>query len=345
MSRSSQVAIRRQKCERLRILMVGGAGFVGSYTVRLLKDAGHDITILDPGYSYPGTQGSPMRAFNLERRGRELIGNTRRYYHCATDESAVKKVMSETQPEVIVHLGNWPLTSIPDCHVREAHDQTVIGCHRLMAHLPQEGLRRFVYVSSSMVYGDLGNMPIPENSVCRPNTFYGKLKLECEGAVVDSCRRAEVEAVIVRPTGVYGSGDVNLRVVQRFLEGACFGTPLQVVNSLTTFLDFTHVTDTAQGLALAAVRDSAANQVFNISSGRSQSLSDLVNIVRQSFEEIDLQEIQEGGSWHCRSLDISKAKELLDFHPRIDLETGVTEYAEDIRSFANQLQFEQTPVH
>jgi UDP-glucose 4-epimerase len=345
MSRSGQIDNQQHKRKSLRILMVGGAGFVGSYTVRSLKDAGHDITILDPGYSYPGTQGSPMRAFNLERRGRELIGDTRRYYNCATDESAVKKVMSEIQPEVIVHLGNWPLTSIPDCYVREAHDQTVIGCHRLMAHLPCEGLRRFVYVSSSMVYGDLGNTPIPENAFCRPDTFYGKLKLECEGTVVDSCRRADVDAVIVRPTGVYGSGDVNLRVVQRFLEGACFGTPLQVVNSLTTFLDFTHVTDTARGLALAAVRESAAGQVFNISSGRSQSLSDLVNLVRQSFEEVDLQEIQEGGSLHCRSLDISKARELLDFQPRIDLETGVTEYAEDIRSFANQLQNEQTLVH
>ena len=130
-----------------------------------------------------------------------------------------------------------------------------------------------------MVYGDFERDPNPEEASKAPKNTYGRYKLESEQLVRDLVGAAGREHVIVRPSGVYGPTDINERVVQLFCEKALLGEQL-VVNRSETTIDFTWIEDIANGLALAATHKNAANETFNMASGRGRNLGELVEILR-----------------------------------------------------------------
>jgi UDP-glucose 4-epimerase len=192
----------------------------------------------------------------------------------------------------------------------------------------EHNVKRFVYISSSMVYGDF-QCGVREDGECAPQGFYAIMKYSGELLVKDFCLSNGIEYVIVRPSAVYGPMDVEDRVVSKFLLNAIRNEPL-VVKGADEILDFSYITDTARGIALASTVSAAANQTYNITRGCGHTLLEAAQLaikVTKSKSEIII--LDKDKTFPSRgSLGISKAMDELGYLPEINIEEGFQLYAE-----------------
>ncbi len=240
----------------------------------------------------------------------------------------LKAIVRRVEPDCIVNLACLPLVNVAQEFEEEARQSILDGAAAIVeAALSDPRPRRFVQVSSSMVYGDFERVPNPEEASQAPKNIYGRYKLESEWLVRERVGAAGRDHVIVRPSGVYGPTDINDRVVQLFCEKALLGEKL-VVNHCEAKIDFTWIEDIADGLALAATHKNAANETFNVASGRGRSLGELVEILRGHFPNLEAEVRSQADPTipNRGGLDITKAGRLLDYTPRVQLEAGVEAY-------------------
>ena len=178
----------------------------------------------------------------------------------------------------MIHLAALPLLTA----ARDNPDLTVAinvdGTRNLLEELAAPGtVRRFVYLSSSSVYGHFRYRPVDEGHPTDPTEVYGRTKLIGEQLTRLFCSATGVEYVVLRPSAVYGPGDRHRRVVQLFLEQALAGQPLPIDGDGSECLDFTYVKDLAAGIALA-VSEGAGNETFNLSRSEERSILDLAEV-------------------------------------------------------------------
>ena len=180
-----------------------------------------------------------------------------------------------------------------------------------------------------MVYGDFEKTPISENCRKEPKEIYGGMKLAGEYMVKVYSQRYNIPYAIVRPSAVYGPTDTNNRVVSIFLKRAIQGEKVKVKNAQDTFLDFSYVEDVAEGIKKVTFSENGKNETFNITRGRSRTLEDLIKIINELYPALEVEYI-EGDSFRPKrgTLDISKAKKLVGYSPKIDIEDGVKAYSE-----------------
>ena len=139
--------------------------------------------------------------------------------------------------------------------------------------------------------------------------------------------------MIIRPSAVYGFGDCNRRVTQILIENAMKGKPLILHDGGRSRIDFTYITDVADGFARALMTPEGANQTFNITRGNARSILDFAMEVKKHFPKEELVEKPPDTSRPERgTLIIEKAKRLLGYNPTIDIEQGVAEYVERLRN-------------
>lgn len=319
----------------VKVLITGGAGFIGSHTAHRLLEMGHMVTIYDTftRYVWPisKTYSRNMchRVDVLLKGAAILRGDIRNVF-------SLRRSVEEKDPDCIIHLAALPLANVAIRNSDEAFGSIVRGIVNLLEIL-RDHPRRLVYVSSSMVYGDFDQDPMPEDGRTVPKEIYGGMKLAGEILVKVYAQRYDIPVVIVRPSAVYGPTDVNRRVLQIFVEGALGGRTLTAVNPDSTVLDFTFVEDTAQGLALAALKWSAIGQTFNVTRGDGRSLSAALKILRGFLPDLKVRTVVETGGYRPRrgTLDISKARTLLGYDPQYSLEEGLATY---VRFVAEQFR-------
>jgi UDP-glucose 4-epimerase len=192
-------------------------------------------------------------------------------------------------------------------------------------------VRKFVYLSSSMVYGDFSD-DVKEDYDCKPQGQYGILKLAGEWLVKDYGRRTGLAFTIIRPSAVYGPLDVEDRVISKFILKAMRGDTLRV-NGAGETLDFTYVTDAADGIVSAALSDNTDNKTYNITKSHSHSLLDAANL---AVKVAGKGEIEVGGrdlDFPSRgALNIDAARRDFGFDPKIDVEEGFQIYYDWLRN-------------
>jgi nucleoside-diphosphate-sugar epimerase len=218
------------------------------------------------------------------------------------------------------------------------------GLLNLLEASAKNNVKKFVYVSSSMVYGNLRDTYIDgvnESHDCRPLGQYGIMKLAGEWLVQDYQRRTGMDYTIVRPSAVYGPRDVEDRVVSKFLLTAIRGGEIQV-NGGDEQLDFTFVTDAAEGIAVAAVSATSSNLVYNITRGRGRSLSEAAELAVQIVGTGTIKINTADDSFPSRGqLNTTRAREDFGFNPQVDIEQGFQEYYEWLK---NTLHWAQKAV-
>jgi nucleoside-diphosphate-sugar epimerase len=152
------------------------------------------------------------------------------------------------------------------------------------------------------------------------------MKLAGEWLVRDYSRRTGMAHTIIRPSAVYGPGDVEDRVVSKFLLTAMRGKTVQV-NGGNESLDFTFVTDAADGIATAAVSDSTDNMTYNVTRGRGRTLSEAADLAVQIVGSGTIQVNDPDNNFPSRGqLNTMRAKEDFGFDPVVDIEQGFEEY-------------------
>jgi len=315
-----------------RILITGGAGFIGSYIARELVEKGEDVFLFDSfvRYSYPLDRNEfdyrRIRLSGLQDRVRIFRGDTR---HLGVFRRAVLKC----KPEIIVHTAALPIAAISDYHAEEAVDSTVKGTVNVLEVIRDVGfVKRLVYTSSSMVYGDFQYDPADEEHPKNPTGVYGGAKLAGEILTQAYSRRFGTQYTIIRPSAVYGPTDSNRRVSQIFVEKALRGVPLRLDGGGKDRLDFSYVKDVARGFVLAMFSPRAVNEVFNITRGEGRSLREFAQILSEMIPGVTM-EIGPADEHRPKrgALDISKARELLGYNPEYSLEKGLEEYVAFVR--------------
>ena len=313
-----------------RVVVTGGAGFVGSHLVKILTDEGHDLFVLDAFNQYISPPIDPLYAYNINYRFEHFINNAEVVRCNTNNKDEVRRKFSSIKPEYVVHFAALPLANMAIEYSEEAFGTIVGGTVNLLEVLRDGNyLSRFVYISSSMVYGDFKKVPITEDCEKEPKEIYGGMKLAGEYMVKVYSQRYDMPYSIVRPSAIYGPTDNNRRVVGIFLTNAVKGDKIRAKNAEHTVLDFSFVEDVAEGIKLVTFSDKAHNQVFNITRGRGRTLKELVEVIMAVYPNVEVEYV-EGDSFRPNrgALDISKAKSFLGYLPRYDLEEGIVKYSE-----------------
>lgn len=326
----------------MKIFVTGGAGLIGSYLIRRLLDDGHDVLAIDDfSYSYAPLP-APNVANDIAWRFENLLSGAR-IERCSTlEKDRLRKLISDFCPDCVIHLAAIPLVSVATKHIESAYASLSTGLVNLLDVLrDSHSVSRFVYASSSMVYGNFELDPMPEDGPTNPINIYGGLKLAGENLSRAYLYPTGIEHVIVRPSAVYGPTDQHFRVVQKFCQNAILKRPVLVNASNDHIMDFTYIDDIAQGFFLAATKKAAANETFNMTFGQARRLTELVDIIRQHEPSIATasDDIADDDRPTRGSLSIVKAEKLLDYAPKWSLERGVAGYLKHLReSYFNQRQ-------
>ena len=187
-----------------------------------------------------------------------------------------------------------------------------------------------------MVYGDFKD-GTKEESKTKPKNIYGEAKLTGERLTKLFATRDNLNYVIVRPSGVYGPGDLPDRVVSKFFDKAMANETITLHNGENK-VDFTYRDDAASGIVKAATSD-VANLSFNITAGNATSLRTLAEtIIDITDSSSEIKDIGDHKLYPSRgTLDISRAKDLLDYSPMVSLKEGLQKYYDWIRQHTGKI--------
>jgi UDP-glucose 4-epimerase len=316
----------------MTILITGGGGFIGSHLTRRFLDEGHPVHVLDDFHQYVFPV-RPSFLANMRHRHEVLLDGATIHRASIVNKDRLRRVVDEVRPTHVVHLAALPLANVAITETEEAFGTLLLGTENVLEVLRDHGrCQRLVFVSSSMVYGDFTQIPMPEDGAKDPKEIYGAMKLAGETLVKAFSRRFGPPFTICRPSAVYGPTDNNRRVVQVFVEQAMAGEAI-VIDDPSTTLDFTYVEDTAQAIALATFSPRAENEVFNVTCGQGRTLADLGRVLGSHFEDLKVIEAGDAESFRPRrgQLDTGRARELLGYTPAFPLEEGVAAYLRFVR--------------
>ena len=325
-----------------KILVTGGLGFIGHNVVAALEAQGHACVITDTQTTYGIVPQEELDYLIAERR--KKIKTDRIYGIDLADRDGIDWLIREHRPSMVIHLASFPRQKVVNANPQVGSQTMSEGLLNLLEASSQHAVQKFVYVSSSMVYGnfeDTIGIGVMENHAANPIGQYGIMKLAGEWLTRDYTRRTGMAHTIIRPSAVYGPLDVEDRVVSKFLLTAMRDGVLNV-NGGEECLDFTHVDEAAQGIAEAAVSDNSYNTTYNLTRGHARSLLEAaelcVNIVGQGQIQI---KTPDDNSPSRGQLNTQRARLDFEFEPKIDIEQGFNTYYEWL---ANSVYWSQKTV-
>ena len=309
----------------MKILVTGGLGLIGHNVVHKLEALGHQVVIVDNMTTY-GLIPQDELDYLLAERKKKI--KTNQIYRCdIRSESGIGNLMTNHQFDAVVHLASFPRQKVVNVDPVEGSRVMSEGLLNLLELSTKHKINKFVYVSSSMVYGDFTDQ-VREDAECRPQGQYGILKLAGEWLVRDYTRKTGINHVILRPSAVYGPLDVEDRVISKFLLTAMRGGIIKV-NGATETLDFTYVEDAADGVVAATLKDTANNRTFNITKSHSWTLLQAAELAVKLIGSGTIEVRDKDKDFPSRgALNIDAARQYLDFNPKVDIEEGFKIYAD-----------------
>lgn len=293
---------------RRKVVVTGGAGFIGSNLAEALVARGDEVHVID----------------NLAGGKREHVPAGAQFHEvdiCDTD--ALLPLMRSA--DTVFHLAALPRVQYSIEHPRETNDANVTGTLNVLVAAKDAGVRRVVYSASSSAYGDQETMPLSESMPARPLSPYGLHKhigeLYCQvfstvyGLQTVSLRYFNVYGKNQDPEGAYAL------VIGKFLKQRAEGVPLTITGTGEQTRDFTHVRDVVRANILASERDTVGKgEVINIGAGRNCSVNRLAVLIGGpvAYVPARLEPL------HTLA-DTTRAKELLGWEPEVQLEDGIKE--------------------
>jgi nucleoside-diphosphate-sugar epimerase len=305
-----------------KFLVTGGLGLIGHNVVaRLEKD--HEVSIIDNRTTYGIIPQSEVDYLMSERLQKI---QTRKIYSASIESAeTVDYVIEQNAVDVIVHMASFPRQKVVNANPAAGADVMMRGLINMLESAKKHRVQRFVYISSSMVYGDFEDQVL-EDDECNPQGQYGIMKLAGEWLVKDYARRCGFEYVIIRPSAVYGPLDVEDRVVAKFMIAAMQNQTLKVHGANET-LDFTYVDDAADGIVAAATRIMARNNTYNITKSHSVSLLEAAEMIVAIAGAGQIEVADRDLDFPSRgALNIDRARTILGYNPQVDVREGFENY-------------------
>ena len=307
----------------MNILVTGGLGLIGHNVVRRLQAQGHTVSIIDTKTNYDIIPQEEIDHLIAQRsQGLDL---TKYYCLDIVNKWTMESCFSVDKPEIVIHMASFPRQKVVNAHPGRGSRTMSEGLLNLLDHSNTYDVRKFIYISSSMVYGDFKD-DVTEDAECRPQGQYGILKLAGEWLVKDYARRTNLAYTIIRPSAVYGPLDVEDRVISKFILNAMRDIPLRV-NGAGETLDFTYVDDAADGIVAAALSDRTDNKTYNITKSHSHSLLDAAKLAVKVAGKGEIVVGNRDLDFPSRgALNIDAARRDFGFDPKVDVAEGFQNY-------------------
>jgi UDP-glucose 4-epimerase len=305
-----------------KILITGGAGFIGSHLVDTLAPA-NKVTVID---NLSSGELDNIR-HHLGRPDFNFVRGD------ITDLDQVRQLVHENQ--IVFHLAVQCLrVSLSDPYL--VHEVNGTGSLNLCQAAYEEKIERFVYISSSEVYGTAKKAPMTEDHPLEPTTPYGASKLAGEAYARSYYLSFGVPVVVVRPFNCYGprehlEGSYG-EVIPRFVLRVMNGQPPVIFGDGNQTRDFTSVKDIVRGIVMAAESEAMIGETVNIAAGQEVTINEIArNVIHLLGQDGKLEPLYmdpRPGDVRRHYADISKAKARLGFRPEIGITAGIKEYIE-----------------
>ena len=296
-------------------LVTGGAGFIGSELVRHLAARGFRVRVVD----------------NLVNGRREnladILSDKVELVVADVRDGSIDSLLKSV--DVVFHLACLGVRHSIHSPI-ENHEVNASATLQLLRASRETGVKRFVYVSSSEVYGTARTAPITEDHPTWPMTVYGASKLAGEAYTRAFWETYRYPTTVVRPFNAYGprchhEGDSG-EVIPKFLLRCLAGKPMVIFGDGTQTRDFTFVGDTAGGIMVAGLSEASIGQTVNIGSGKEIQVRELAHTIATALGRPDAEVIHvepRPGDVLRLLADSSKASRLLGFKPTVSLLDGI----------------------
>jgi nucleoside-diphosphate-sugar epimerase len=331
-----------------RIALIGGAGFIGHNLALALAKEGAHVEIIDSlqvnnllSFASAGeniqNRDLYLRIINerldlLRKSGIPLHSQDARDYH------ALSRILAEIKPQVIIHLAAVAHANRSNKDPYSTFDHSLRTLENAL-DAARGNVEHFIFLSSSMVYGNFKKEEVDEKHPLEPIGIYGALKVAGEKMVIAYQQVFDLPYTIIRPSALYGPRCVSRRVGQVFIESALHGANLRVEGNGKEKVDFTYIDDLIDGISLVIQNPEARNQIFNLTYGASRSIQDLVGVIRRQFPSVQAEYVERDNLMPFRgTLSVKKAKELLGYAPRNPIEVGFPKYIDWYHELAGKLK-------
>jgi UDP-glucose 4-epimerase len=299
-----------------RVLVTGGAGFVGGQLVRNLVDNGAQVTVLD----------------DLFTGQAEIIPTSAQFVRgSVTDEALVRELVADNS--IVFHLAARNIIASTK-NPRDDYETNIGGTLNILLAARESRPDRVVYAGSTSVYGNPRSIPINEDDPVAMLSPYAVSKMGGEHYCSAFYENFGVRIAIVRYSNVFGIGqrpdNPYCGVVSKFFASAMTGEPLQIHGDGMQTRDFTYIDDAVEATLLAGIHPRAEGEVFNIGTGIETSVNGLAEAIGRALDRpmeivhIDRRDID---NIRRRVVNIEKIRRMLHWTPQITLDRGLTETA------------------
>jgi UDP-glucose 4-epimerase len=303
----------------MHILVIGGCGFIGSHIVDELILSGHIVSVLDHG----------------NEQFRPPHDNVIYYHRDILSPGILNKAINTVDAVVHAASSTVPASSSLDPHVDV--ESNLIGMIRLLECMRQAGKNRIIFLSSGgTVYGKPTILPVPEDHHLNPQCSYAVVKIAMEHYVNIYANLHGFKATIIRPANPYGprqslSGIQG--VIASFTEKVLRNEPLPLIGTGDVIRDFFHVKDLAKFCSI--VINSGKTGIFNAGSGHGTSILEIIQILEDIHTSPVTIRQMDSRAFDIPAvvMDIQKARQELDWQPKISLHEGMTDYYHWLKTF------------
>ena len=320
----------------LKIMLVGGAGFIGHNLALSLKKLGAEVDIVDSLqvnnlYSFGKFSSRPLHKelyLQLINQRLDLLRKAEVALHLqdARDYHALSGIISEIKPDVVIQLAAVSHADQSNKDPYSTFDHSLRTLENAL-DASRDNVKHFIYFSSSMVYGHFNGADVTEETLCNPLGIYGALKYSGEKIVIAYNQVFNLPFTIIRPSALYGERCVSRRVGQIFLENAVQGKDVVIHGDGSDSLDFTYIQDLIQGVVRVIEHENAINQIFNITYGACREIREMAEMVKVSFPDINIKYLPKDKLTPDRgTLSVEKARIMIGYEPQYPLEKGYQAY-------------------
>ena len=294
---------------KMKVVVTGGAGFIGSHVVEALCDKGYEVVVID----------------DLSFGYKEFVDSRARFIEGRIQD---KKILDEALPGAgaVVHLAASSIIAFSYENPLEYFENNVTAGVILLESMRKHKVKKMIFSSSAAVYGEPKSAPTPEDAAKEPMHPYGASKLAFENALTGYYHGFGIESVSLRYFNAYGPRDEQVprtRAVPIWIKAIWEGKPVPLYWKGRQKRDYVYVSDVAEA-HLAAFGLSGLHFI-NIGSGRGITMKDLLNTLEKltGKRALVVEKGERLGDPPILVADISKAKRLMNWYPKVDFEEGL----------------------
>jgi UDP-glucuronate 4-epimerase len=308
----------------MRILVTGGAGFIGSHLVERLLAAGHTVGILDDFNDFYDPQ---IKQANIAGFAKDVS-----VHHVdLRDDASVRNLFHREKFEVIAHLAARAGVRPSIQHPQLYYDTNVTGTLHLLEAARVTGVKRFIFASSSSVYGASKTVPFSEDRhLTQTLSPYAATKIAGEFLCSTYSHLYLLRVVALRYFTVYGPRQRPDLAIHQFTRRIHTGQPIEQFGDGTTRRDYTYIDDVIQGTLAALQYQGPLFDIFNLGESETIQLKDLIVAIENALgKKAKINQLPEQpGDMPLTCADISKARKLLGYKPTTRLNEGLPRFVD-----------------